>query len=25
VLMAGVDGVWELKRTRTEGPDFTAP
>jgi hypothetical protein len=25
VLMAGVDGFWELKRTRTEGPDFTAP
>jgi 2-hydroxychromene-2-carboxylate isomerase len=24
-MMAGVDGFWELKRTRTEDPDFTAP
>jgi hypothetical protein len=24
-LAAGVDGFWELKRTRSEGPDFTLP
>jgi len=24
-LAATVDGFWELKRTRTEGPDFTPP
>jgi hypothetical protein len=23
MLMGGVDGFWELKRTRTEDPDFT--
>lgn len=25
MLTATVDGFWELKRTRTEGPDFTPP
>lgn len=25
MLAASVDGFWELKRTRTEGPDFTPP
>jgi hypothetical protein len=25
MMMAGVDGFWELKRTRTEDPDFTVP
>lgn len=25
MLMAKVDGFWELKRTRTEGPDFSPP
>jgi hypothetical protein len=24
-LMAGIDSFWELKRTRTEQPDFTPP
>jgi hypothetical protein len=24
MLAASVDGFWELKRTRTEGPDFTS-
>ena len=25
VLVAPIDGFWELKRTRTENPDFTVP
>lgn len=25
LLAASVDGFWELKRTRTDGPDFTPP
>ena len=25
VMLAPIDGLWELKRTRTEGPDFTPP
>lgn len=25
MLAASVDGFWEMKRTRTEGPDFTPP
>lgn len=25
VMLAPIEGLWELKRTRTEGPDFTPP